>query len=213
MTAILFFCFLLSGLSSLIYEVLWLRMLILIFGSTTFAISTVLTAFMGGLALGSFAFGRWIDRSGDPVRVYAILETAIGVYALLIPSIFSALVPLYRWIWQSFHLHFYAFSVMQFALVTAVLVVPTTFMGATLPILASYASRRGNRPGFSVASLYAVNTAGGVLGAFCSGFFLLPSFGVRMTTFSAGVVNLLIGASVLILVRVTRGAAEPRVST
>jgi spermidine synthase len=59
--AVIFFCFLISGLSSLIYEVLWMRMLILIFGSTTFAVSTVLTAFMGGLALGSYLFGRMID--------------------------------------------------------------------------------------------------------------------------------------------------------
>ncbi len=91
---LILFCFLLSGLSSLIYEVLWVRMLTLIFGSTTFAVSTVLTAFMGGLALGSFLFGRWIDRSPNPVPIYGWLETGIGVYALLVPSIFAGLVPL-----------------------------------------------------------------------------------------------------------------------
>ena len=76
--AVIFFCFLLSGLSSLIYEVLYVRMLILVFGSTTFAISTVLTAFMGGLALGSYLFGRTIDRSRHPVHLYGVLETLIG---------------------------------------------------------------------------------------------------------------------------------------
>jgi spermidine synthase len=63
-------------------------MLILIFGSTTFAISTVLTAFMGGLALGSYIFGRLIDRSRHPVPIYGILEAGIGVYAVLVPTIF-----------------------------------------------------------------------------------------------------------------------------
>jgi spermidine synthase len=95
---VVFFCFLLSGLSSLIYEVLWMRMLILIFGSTTFAVSTALTAFMGGLALGSCLFGRFIDRSRHPVPVYGFLETGIGIYALLVPTIFSSLIPLYHWV-------------------------------------------------------------------------------------------------------------------
>ncbi len=138
----IFFCFLLSGLSSLIYEVLWMRLLILIFGSTTFAISTVLTAFMGGLALGSFVFGRFIDRSRHPVPIYGALEAGIGIYALLVPTIFSSLIPLYQWVWQTFHISFYLFSLMQFLLVTLVLIVPTTLMGATLPILSKYYSNR-----------------------------------------------------------------------
>jgi len=115
---VIFFCFLLSGLSSLIYEVLWMRLLILIFGSTTFAISTVLTAFMGGLALGSFVFGRFIDRSRHPVPIYGTLEAGIGIYALLVPTIFPSLIPLYQRVWQIFHISFYLFSLMQFLLVT-----------------------------------------------------------------------------------------------
>ena len=195
---VIFFCFLLSGLSSLIYEVLWVRMLILIFGSTTFAISTVLTAFMGGLALGSFVFGRLIDRSRRPVPIYGALETGIGVYALLVPTIFSSLVPLYRQVWQSFHISFYLFSLMQFVLVTLVLIIPTTLMGATLPILSRYYSDRKDRLGLTIGTLYAINTLGGILGAFLSGFFLLPALGVRITTFFAASLNLLI---VIILVQ------------
>lgn len=198
---VIFFCFLLSGLSSLIYEVLWVRMLILIFGSTTFAISTVLTAFMGGLALGSYLFGRYIDRSRYPVPMYGILEAGIGVYALLVPTLFSGLIPLYRWVWQSFHLNFYLFSLMQFFLVSLVLIVPTTLMGATLPILSKYYARREDRLGLTVGSLYAVNTLGGILGTFFSGFFLLPALGVRLTTFLAALLNLLIGTIVLVVIK------------
>ena len=190
---VIFFCFLLSGLSSLIYEVLWVRMLILIFGSTTFAISTVLTGFMGGLALGSYLFGRYVDRSRYPIPLYGILEAGIGVYALLVPTLFSGLLPLYRWVWQSFHLNFYFFSLMQFLLVSLVLIVPTTLMGATLPILSKYYSRREDRLGLTVGSLYAVNTLGGILGTFFSGFFLLPALGVHLTTFLAALLNLSIG--------------------
>lgn len=175
--AVILFCFLLSGLSSLIYEVLWMRMLIVIFGSTTFAISTVLTAFVGGLALGSFVFGRIIDGSRHPIPIYGALETGIGVYALLVPTIFSGLIPLYRQVWQSFHISFYLFSLMQFALVTLVLIVPTTLMGATLPILGKYYSDRKDRLGWTIGTLYAINTLGGILGTFLSGFFLLPALG------------------------------------
>jgi MFS family permease len=180
---VVFFCFLLSGLSSLIYEVLWMRMLILIFGSTTFAISTVLTAFMGGLALGSYLCGRFIDRSRHPIPIYGVLETGIGIYALLVPTIFSSLFPLYQALWQALHLSFYLFSLMQFVLVTLVLILPTTLMGATLPILGKYYSYRQDKLGWTIGTLYAINTLGGILGTFLSGFFLLPTLGVRMTTF------------------------------
>ena len=103
-------CFFFSGFSGLLYEVLWLRLLILIFGSTTLAISTVLTAFMGGLALGSYFFGRMMDRQKRPLLYYGILEGVIGLYALIIPWIFSGLIPVYQFLWQQFHLNFYGFT-------------------------------------------------------------------------------------------------------
>ncbi|MGD0626627.1 MAG: fused MFS/spermidine synthase [Thermodesulfobacteriota bacterium] len=208
---VVFFCFLLSGLSSLIYEVLWMRMLILIFGSTTFAISTVLTAFMGGLALGSYLCGRFIDRSRHPIPIYGVLETGIGIYALLVPTIFSSLIPLYQALWQAFHLSFYLFSLMQFVLVTLVLILPTTLMGATLPILSKYYSYRQDKLGWTIGTLYAINTLGGILGTFLSGFFLLPTLGVRMTTFWAASLNLLIGIIVLLLVKTGKVQEKVRV--
>ena len=140
-------CFFFSGFSGLLYEVLWLRLLILIFGSTTLAISTVLTAFMGGLALGSYFFGRMMDRQKRPLLYYGILEGVIGLYALIIPWIFSGLIPVYQFLWQQFHLNFYGFTLLQFLLVTVVLIVPTTCMGATLPILSTWAVREENHPG------------------------------------------------------------------
>ncbi len=110
-------CFFLSGFSSLLYEVLWLRMLILIFGSTTLAVSTVLTSFMGGLALGSYLFGRMMDRKKRPLLYYGILEGLIGLYALMIPWLFSFLIPAYRVLWVHFHPNFLGFTLVQFLLV------------------------------------------------------------------------------------------------
>src|SRR5215475_5032656 len=93
---IILLCFFASGFSGLVYQVIWVRELILVFGATTFAISTVLTAFMGGLALGSFYFGRRSASAAEPLRLYALLEIGIGIYGLLVPLIFAALPIIYQ---------------------------------------------------------------------------------------------------------------------
>ncbi|MFH0787745.1 MAG: fused MFS/spermidine synthase [Pseudomonadota bacterium] len=198
---IVLLCFFFSGVSGLLYEVLWLRMLILIFGSTTLAVSTVLTSFMGGLALGSYLFGRIMDRQKRPLFYYGLLEGVIGLYALIIPWLFSLLIPAYRIIWKHFHPNFYGFTLMQFVLVSVVLVIPTTCMGATLPILSKWAVQQKNTLGVTIGRLYALNTFGAVLGTALSGFFLLPLLGVKMTLGIAVAVNLLVALSILILER------------
>src|SRR5579883_506719 len=95
--------FLLSGLSSLIYQVIWTRMLVFVFGSTTFATSTVLAVFMGGLAAGSFLAGRYADRLARPFIFYGILEGIIGIWAILAPGMFDLCIPIYRSIFEQVH--------------------------------------------------------------------------------------------------------------
>jgi spermidine synthase len=194
-------CFFLSGFSGLLYEVLWLRMLILIFGSTTLAVSTVLTSFMGGLALGSYLFGRIMDQKKRPLLFYGLLEGIIGLYALMIPWLFSFLIPAYRILWEHFHPNFLGFSLVQFLLVSLVLVIPTTCMGATLPILSKWAVQQENTLGVTVGRLYALNTFGAVIGTALSGFFLLPLLGVNRTLGIAVAVNLLVAISLFLLIR------------
>jgi spermidine synthase len=87
--------FFLSGATGLVYEVLWTRQLAMIFGVTTYAFSTVLATYMGGLALGSYLMGRRVDRVRNPLLLYAALEAAIGLYELVVPELFKALRPLY----------------------------------------------------------------------------------------------------------------------
>ena len=82
-------CFILSGATGLIYEVLWARMLGLVFGATTLAVSTVLAAFMGGLALGSALAARLASRIKKPLSTYGWIEIGIAMYALLVPFCFS----------------------------------------------------------------------------------------------------------------------------
>src|SRR5262245_41692730 len=130
-----------SGSSGLIYEVVWTRLLTLVFGDTVLAVSTVLAAFMAGLALGSFWGGRCIDRQQRVLPIYAGLEVGIGLTALGLPLLLQAMTPIYTWLHQHLHITFYLFSLLRFLLAFCVLLVPTTLMGATLPVLSRYAVR------------------------------------------------------------------------
>src|SRR5829696_6305734 len=101
--------FVASGATGLIYEILWARMLGLVFGATTLAVSTVLAAFMGGLALGSALAGKFAARIRKPLNTYGWMEIGIAVYALLVPFLFQWIDHLYAVIWQQFQPGFFAF--------------------------------------------------------------------------------------------------------
>ncbi|MFS8087029.1 MAG: fused MFS/spermidine synthase, partial [Acidobacteriota bacterium] len=191
-------CFLLSGATGLIYEVLWARMLGLVFGVTTLAISAVLAAFMGGLALGSALAARFAPRIRRAVRVYALIEIAIGVYALAVPLLFRGVDRVWAGAWQSLHPGFYGSALSRFALASLVLIIPTTLMGATLPVLARAVTTSAQRT-ISVTSLYTLNLVGAIAGTIAAGFFLLPGLGVSLTIWTAALTNLLIGIVALLL--------------
>jgi spermidine synthase len=203
-------CFILSGATGLIYEVLWARMLGLVFGATTFAISAVLAAFMGGLALGSAWAGRLAARIKRPLRAYGLIEICIALYALAVPLLFRLVDYLYAFIWEQVHPGFYAFNLWRFVLSCAVLLVPTTLMGATLPVLSAALLRSSDSKPTAVTRLYTFNLVGAIFGTVAAGFLLLPSLGIRLTIFTAAAINLVIGvAAVIIDRRDAHGLAEP----
>lgn len=172
-----------------------MRMLGLVFGATTLAVSTVLAAFMGGLALGSALAGRLAHRIRKPLSVYGWLEIGIAAYALLVPFLFHWVDNLYALIWQQFQPGFFTFSLWRFVLSCLMLLVPTTLMGATLPVLSAALVRYGST---AVTRLYACNLVGAILGTLAAGFLLLPALGVRITIVIAAVINLIVGAVALI---------------
>jgi spermidine synthase len=202
-------CFFASGTSGLIYQVVWVRELVLVFGATTFAVSTVLTAFMGGLALGSFYFGRRSESLHRPLRLYGLLEIGIGIYGLAVPFIFAALPVVYHPIWRWLQLSFFTLSLVRFIFAALVLILPTALMGATLPVLASYYARDARRIGLRVGSLYALNTFGAVIGAAVTGFALIPLLGMHATTATAAAINITLG---LVALRVSRLAESDPVA-
>jgi spermidine synthase len=201
------FCFFASGVSGLIYQVIWVRELVLVFGATTFAVSTVLTSFMGGLALGSYYFGRRSETVIRPLRLYGLLEIGIGIYGLAVPFIFAALPSVYH-SFSRWQLSFFALSIIRFVFAILVLIVPTALMGATLPVLSSFYARDIARIGLKVGSLYALNTFGAVLGAAATGFFLIPMLGMNAATSIAATMNIALGIIALAVSRNVEQAAQ-----
>ena len=197
MYRIIFLFFFLSGFSSLVFEILWERMLTQVFGTTSFALSTLLTAFMAGLALGSWVSGKYADRLKRPLRVYGLLEGGIGLYAFVVPLALDLLPAVYDTIFDQFLNDFYLFSLLRFAAAFAILLLPTTLMGATLPIVSQWVSERRRLFQGSIGVLYGINTVGACFGALLAGFTLLPTFGLSATNTTFALVNLALCAVVL----------------
>lgn len=192
--------FFLSGATALAYQTLWVRELqIELFGTSTFAVSTVLAAFMGGLAIGGFAMAGVADRITRPLAVYGGLEIGIGLYAMGFPVLVDLIQPVYLEAWRTWQPGPVAFGLIQFALVSVCLVLPTAAMGATLPLLARFATERLGAAGGRVGTLYAVNTLGAVVGTALCGFVLLPAWGRGATTVLAASANVALGLSALAL--------------
>ncbi|MFZ1947633.1 MAG: fused MFS/spermidine synthase, partial [bacterium] len=196
-----FVLFLISGATGLAYEVVWTRMLVRIFGASSFAVSTVLAAYMAGFALGSYLLGRLIDRKGNPVLIYGLLELGIGAFALAMPLLLAGLNPLYRSLYGSLEGKLYALSLVRFLLSFTLLLIPTTLMGGTLPVLSRFVTRSLSNLAFRVGWLYSINTFGAVVGTFVTGFVLLPHLGMRTTTVAAASANLAIFAVAMALSR------------
>jgi spermidine synthase len=192
--------FFVSGAAGLVYEVVWTRQLSLIFGVTTYAVATVLSTYMGGLALGSYVLGRWIDRRGNPLLAYAALEAGIGLYALVVPTLFVALRPAYIAL-RHLDLSYPVFAFVRAFLAALVLMPPTTLMGGTFPILTRFWVRARGEVGRGAGLLYFVNTAGAIAGCVVAGFVLIEWLGLRGTTRAAAAANLGVAAVAAVVSR------------
>lgn len=206
--AIVGVAFFLSGMAGLIYQVLWARMLGLLFGSDAVATSVVLAVFMGGLALGSFLGGILADRTRRPLVAYGLAEVAIALFALASGSIIDAAQPALasayqawgtesRWRWEA----------TRALVAAATLLPPTTLMGTTLPLIVRHLVGQGMTLGGTTARFYAVNTFGAVTGTVLAGIVLLPAIGLSATTWVAVVTNLAIGIVCVVAGLRARGCA------
>lgn len=205
-----FILFFFSGAAGLVYQVVWTRELVLIFGNTMLAASTVLSAFMAGLAVGSFSAGKYVDRRPHKlIRVYALLAAGSGVYALLFPLLLAAAAPLYTGLYQALKGNMPAVNIFRFVICFVLIVVPTFLMGATLPVLLKRFVKETGLIGRQVGFFYGLNTVGAVAGSLVCGFLLLRVLGMRLTTLAAAAVNLLIAIAAWLVGKEKAGRREP----
>src|SRR6267378_2941986 len=194
--------FFFSGATGLIYELLWVRVLYQSFGSTIQSVTTVVAAYMGGLGLGAWLFGRWADRSPRPAVLYGWLEIAIGIFGILSPLVLGLAHWVYLGTAGALALGGGASVALRFGLAALVLLIPTTLMGGTLPVLtrALMGEDRGLLKPL-LGRLYGLNTLGAMLGTALAGFFLIEFVGVRASLWMTAAVNLAIGVAAIVLGR------------
>ncbi len=189
---VLFFC---SGGTALVYEVVWSKLLSQMFGSTIYAQTVVLAAFMGGLALGNKLLGRWADRLRQPLLIYGYLEIAIGLFAFLFLPLDQLADKLFISVGSPIMEHTFWLLLWKAFLSVLLLLGPTILMGGTLPLLAAWLQKSSLDAGRQSALFYSVNSLGAVAGAGLAGFWLVQNLGLLATLQVTGLINVLIGAA------------------
>ena len=200
--------FFLSGTSALIYQMLWLRLIGLVFGVTVYAASTVWAVFMAGLALGSATGGRVADRVARPLVWLGIAEALIALTALATPLGLDLLQRGYAALQPSLGSSLMALTSARLLMSFAVLIVPSSLMGATLPLVVKSSLARAEGFGGRVSVLYATNTAGAIAGSLVAGLVLIPRFGIRGSFLVAAALNVLVAATAVAI-----GLRRPKVAT
>ena len=204
--SLLYVVFFLSGATGLVYEVIWVRLTGLVFGNTSHAISTVLGAFMAGLALGSWKLGQKADTITNPLRMYGLLEVGIGISAALVPLVFRVFDRFY-WALSPWISSIPAAGVfVRFGASFIILLAPTFLMGGTLPVLTRFFTERLDEVERKVGVLYALNTFGAAAGSLLAALVLIPGIGNIRTTLIIASINVAIG---LFAMRISAGTESP----
>jgi spermidine synthase len=167
-----------------------------VIGSAPFAVATVLSVFMGGLALGSWAVGRYISHLSSKkalLSLYGKLEIAIGVYALFLPFLIETATPFYTAAYNFLFEYFWFYQFFAFLGTSVLLIVPATLMGGTMPVLCQFYISRIDHLGTRTGQLYGLNTIGAAFGAMLCGFVLISSLGVQKTLYVAAGINFFVG--------------------
>jgi spermidine synthase len=198
-----------SGAAGLIYQILWLRLLSLAFGVTVYAATAVLAGFMAGLGLGSLAGGWLAPRVSRPLLWFGIAEAGVGVSALATPVTLGSLTTFYAWLHPALAESPGLVTAARFACSFAVLLLPTTLMGASLPLLIRAADAPGVSSGPQVGVLYGANTAGAIGGAVAAGFYLIGAAGIQATFAIAATLNLGVALGAAVLSRRIQGEGGP----
>jgi len=195
-------CFFLSGFLSLIYEICWIRKSSLIFGNTTYAVSTVVAVFFGGLAIGSYLFGRLTRSNETPIKIYAKLEIGVGILAALTPLLFQLVQAPFGAVydqWLSNYLNNASplsglwLPTVRMLLITICILPTSILIGGTLPLFCRQYVRQTSTVSRPVGWLYGINTLGAACGCACCGFLMIPLLGIDSSIYLAALVNVILG--------------------
>src|SRR5215203_2272791 len=207
--------FILSGAAGLVYEIVWARQLVLVFGNTTQAVSTILTGFFGGMAIGAAVGGRIADRAPSPLRMYGILELILVPVVLITPLTFGLINDAYRALYPSLQGTLWL-TVLRLVLSILALAPATILMGATFPSLVRHFARDASL-GAAFGRLYSANTLGAVVGTVAAGFFLIELFGLQgalrvgaLCSATAGVIAIVLARGDVATRDVASEPARPR---
>jgi spermidine synthase len=207
--------FAVSGAMGLVDQVCFSKYLSTVFGATAYAVSAVLAAFMAGLMLGAHLGGRVASRLRTPLLAYGLAELLAAATIALSPVAFEALTPAYVELASRFGDSLLLVSLLRWGLAVLVVVVPTTALGMTLPLLAPMLRAADQRLDTNIGAsrlnvLYAANTFGGALGALAAAYVLLPAFGLRATLYLAASTTAALGIVALVLAKALgpRGVVE-----
>lgn len=190
--------FALSGAAALIYEIVWIRQFTRVLGASSYAVTIILAAFMAGLGLGAWFFGKRADGFDGKklIKAYVLLEAGIAGYAVLLPLLLCMAEGVYVVCSRLLQNSQGFLNALRLALAFTLLIIPTACMGATLPVMSRYLIRSRKVISVTISKLYAMNTLGAIIGTVCAGYVLLPELGIWLTTLIAVVMNLVVAAAV-----------------
>jgi len=197
--ALIMTMYFLSGVCSLIDEVVWARMLKLSLGNTVYASTIVVSVFMGGLALGALIMGRYADKVKNRLRLYALIEILATITAALFPLSIKLLDVAYKGVFNLFSMSTAMMVIVQIIASSLVLLIPSMLMGSTFPLISRVVTSLENQIGQKVGRLYALNTLGAAVGCFLAGFVTIRLMGVMGTVYLAAGMNLIVATGGFLL--------------
>ncbi len=193
--------FFLSGATSLILQIVWTKELSYILGNSLYAVSTVVAAFMGGLALGSYAYARYWRGRYSGLWIYVIFQFAIALFSFASVYILRSSDTLLALVYTFAETSSFVFLLSRFLMVFLMILVPVTMMGGTLPAIIDFFSQQRSEDDGTTGLFYGFNTLGAALGVIVAGFVLIPMFGLLKTSFIAGGLDAVVGILGLLLIR------------
>jgi len=187
----------LTGMTALIYEIIWIRPLSLVFGTTIYAVSTIIASFILGLAVGSWIAGKYTDKLKNPLRYFAFTQLGVGFYGVLLLPIFGALPEIYLVLYHATFPNQPLFMFLQILMSIAMISIPATLMGTTLPLMMRTYSEEFTTVGKDVGKLDASNSFGAVIGTLAAGFLLIPILGIQNSIIVTASINIILAIVIL----------------